>query len=164
VIKWVEPVGSTNDRSIKSLHEPGFTKNRWFVVVRERLHSSLCLRLQTYGGQATTKTGCRPQDHTAVYKSGGLPKYHHGGEPGLTKRPLAIIVEDNEILVDPMTRINFSKVYTVEHNVKVRTVGRIPKEDLVYLENYFQQTLQITISLQGTAFQSGEKAFPMLQY
>jgi hypothetical protein len=37
------------------------------------------------------------------------------------------------------SRINFSRLYTVEYNVKVATVGRIVHKDLELLDRYFRE-------------------------
>jgi len=41
--------------------------------------------------------------------------------------------------MDPMSRINFKKVYTVEYNVKVRDFGNVDKAFLRYLKRQFDQ-------------------------
>jgi len=43
--------------------------------------------------------------------------------------------------LDPMSRLNYKKIYTVEHNVKVMGVGRVTKESLAALLGYWRNTL-----------------------
>jgi hypothetical protein len=59
----------------------------------------------------------------------------------MDKEPFPIIVENSQEKIDPMTRLNFGRVHTVEHNVKVSKVGRILDEYLPLLEQYFLQTI-----------------------
>jgi hypothetical protein len=40
-----------------------------------------------------------------------------------------------------MSRLNYKKIFTVEHNVKVMSVGRVTKESLAPLLGYWRQTL-----------------------
>ena len=41
-----------------------------------------------------------------------------------------IVVEDKFVTINASSRLNFGKIYTVEHNIKVRNVGKISKESL----------------------------------
>ena len=43
----------------------------------------------------------------------------------MAKEPLEVEPAKSDQKLDPMSRLNFGKVYTVEHNVKVLPVGRI---------------------------------------
>jgi hypothetical protein len=40
-----------------------------------------------------------------------------------------------------MSRLNYKKVYTVEHNVKVMDVGRVTRESLGVLLGYWRNTI-----------------------
>jgi len=44
-----------------------------------------------------------------------------------------------------MSRINFAKIYTVEHNIKVRNVGRVTSESLQEIERHFLKALGIPL-------------------
>ncbi|CZR67032.1 uncharacterized protein PAC_16931 [Phialocephala subalpina] len=128
---WSEPAGETSADEVANI-EPSrfggtvFTKMRTFVVVREMKGCSICLPLFTYNGQGTLKSGVRPENHAAVYPSdSNAPSFP---AENLTKSPYPIIVENPSESIDRMSRLNFGKVYTVEHNLKVLKVGRIPDE------------------------------------
>jgi hypothetical protein len=115
--------------------EKAYTKMRHFVVVREMNGCCLCLPLITYNGQGASKAGVRGEDYAAVYPVGGQPNI--GDSEKLNKEPFPILVEEPTETIDPKSRINFGRVYTVEHNIKVLKVGRIPDEHLPRLDQYF---------------------------
>jgi len=56
---------------------------------------------------------------------------------GITKQALRVVSDGNETL-DVCSRINFGKTYTVEHNVKVLSIGTIAPEHVHLLENYWK--------------------------
>ena len=60
----------------------------------------------------------------------------------LTKKPIVIEKASADQRLDPMSRLNFKKVYAVEYNVKVMNVGRVAKDSLPALLGYWQQSLQ----------------------
>ena len=90
------------------------------------------------------KSGLHDADikkHTAVYMKGTSP----GVEPeelqrGMSKDPIAIHPASADQKLLPMSRLNFGKIYTVEHNVKTMHVGFIRGEDLQTLKVYHYQT------------------------
>lgn len=140
---WIEPAGNMSDQNAPfmtrtALGETAFTKVRHFVVVREMHGCCLCLPLNTYNGKGTLKEANRPNNHAAVFPLGGEPKVL-GGER-LSKEPFPINVEEPTEKIDPLSRLNFGRIYTVEHNIKVRKVGRIPDEHLPRLNEYFEET------------------------
>jgi hypothetical protein len=138
-VLWSEPAGENvdwsdeDDYEIVRYGEKVFTKIRRFVVVREGDRHSTCLPLLTYQGKATRKHGVNPDDHAAVFAEHSKPRLLPG--ENLRKSSLKIVIEDLREKIDPLTRINFSKIYTVEHNVKALKIGRIPDTDL--LRKYF---------------------------
>jgi hypothetical protein len=102
----------------------------------------LCLRINTYNKQRASKLGAQSKDYAAVYASDGKAQW--SPDEGLEKTPFPIIVEDPDETIDPRFRLNFGRVYTVEHNIKVLKVGRIPTEYLADLDNYFIRTLNVS--------------------
>jgi len=57
-------------------------------------------------------------------------------EKGLmTKHPIRIEVTKDSHKLDPLSRLNYAKLYTVEHNVKVLFIGKVAKNyeiDVMY--------------------------------
>jgi hypothetical protein len=130
---WTEPDGSTG--------QP-FSKVARFVVIKTGATFSVCLRINTYSGQATTKPGVIAQHHAAVIPQYGTVMPHWKGEY-LSKHPIEVKLENPEVTIDGMSRINFAKPYTVEHNIKVKNIGRVVGESVARLESYFHECLGI---------------------
>jgi hypothetical protein len=149
---WSETKGITESqgRSVEAT-EPTFTDTAWFAVVKPKAGHCVCLRINTYSGQGTTRSGVVASEHAAVVPVVGteLPevktfKAHPQGEPLLTKDPIYVKIENLDITIDPMSRINFGKPYTVEYNVMVRNIGRVYGESIARMEEYFAESLGLT--------------------
>jgi hypothetical protein len=82
----------------------------------------------TYGYQGVLKSGVYPKDHTIVYSSKRDGPSFLGRERGLIiHKPIRIDINDPRHKLDPISRINYGKVYTVEYNVKVLFISRVTK-------------------------------------
>jgi hypothetical protein len=111
-----------------------------FAVIKPKPTFSVCLRISTYSGAGTTKAGVVASDHAAIVPLGGDFSPHPQGEH-MEKDPIEVKVEDPEVTIDPMSRINFAKPHTVEHNAKIRNVGRVVASSLGLLDQYFAESL-----------------------
>ena len=90
----------------------------------------------TYGGQGTAKPGIKPEHHAIIYTSAKPPK-ESDGEAKLRKKPIRVIPLDLRHKLAPESRINYSKAYTVEHNVKVCFIGKIhPDFEKIFLGDF----------------------------
>ncbi|KAH7416793.1 hypothetical protein BKA64DRAFT_277194 [Cadophora sp. MPI-SDFR-AT-0126] len=123
-VLWSEPIGSGG--TVITTNQQGYQKTRRFVVIDKRRWHSICLPILTYGGQATLKGGAHGEDHAAVYCN---QQKKHGptileGEK-MTKEPIKIDIRLPSEKLDPLSRLNYAKVYTVEHNVKVNFIGEV---------------------------------------
>jgi hypothetical protein len=128
---WAEPKGFSGET---------FVKIARFAVVKPHPTFSVCLRINTYSGQGSTKPGMVTQDHAAVIEVGGTFIPHPKGEP-LDKDPIEIKVENPDVTIDPMSRMNMAKPYTVEHNVRILNIGRVVGASVGLLERYFAESL-----------------------
>lgn len=82
----------------------------------------------TYGNQGVLKRGVHPEDHAVVYSSRKDGPYCLEREKGLmTKHPIRIEVVKDSHKLDPLSRLNYAKLYTVEHNVKVLFIGKVAR-------------------------------------
>lgn len=81
----------------------------------------------TYGHQGTLKKGITVDTHGIVY-TGDKPPKPLKGESRLSWPPVQIIGHSKRDKLSSKSRVNYAKIYTVEHNVKVLFVGKIAKE------------------------------------
>jgi hypothetical protein len=78
----------------------------------------------TYHHQGTTKSGLNRDDHAIIY-AGDQPPSEVNAAEYLSKEPIQMIPKTARDKLDPTSRINYAKIYTVEHNVKVCFIGHI---------------------------------------
>jgi hypothetical protein len=58
----------------------------------------------------------------------------------IVKQPIAVKPAREDQKLHRMSRINFDKIYTIEHNVKVMNVGKVVDESVHNLSIYFYNT------------------------
>lgn len=120
-----------------------YAKFRWFIVVRKRLHHSLCFSITTFAGKGATRSSRgRAQDFVVLYA-------HNNGKPPLpepeekvSREPLGVIIEDDEQFISPIARLDCGRLYTVEDNLCVMKVGRVHPEHLGRLEEYYRKSVE----------------------
>lgn len=95
--------------------------------------------ISTYSGQGVAKPGVNPQEHTIIHMRGSEP-FAGKNEPRMTKDPLEVKPDSHDQKLDRMSRLNFGKVYTVEHNVKVMPVGSISRSSMPKLLGYARES------------------------
>lgn len=117
-----------------------FTKLTRFVVVKPKPGYSVCLRVSTYTGKGTTKYDANAKDHAAIIPVGGTFTPHLQGEY-MIKSPIEVKIENEAVTIDPMSRINFAKPYTVEHNLLILNVGRVVGMSVGLLDQYFAESM-----------------------
>jgi hypothetical protein len=114
---------------------------RWFVVVRRRLHHSLCFRITTYGGRSASKTNRgRAGDFVVLHRAGVDPVPPSEGEE-ITREAIAVIIEDEEHYISPFARLDCGRIYTVEDNLRVAKIGRVQTPSLPLLEGYYRDSV-----------------------
>lgn len=96
--------------------------------------------IHTYNGQATLKYNLpEPSQHAIIYTSKHPPpEYSYRADNGqivqedLSKDPIKVVREQEgpEGGLDPLSRINYSKVYTVEYYVRVLNIGMVADESI----------------------------------
>jgi len=128
--------------------EKTYYKIRWFVVVREGHNCCTCLlvpqasflvvtkpnscrSIQTYGGRGVPEN--KPNNHHAIMYTGKSPPRATASELVPTEppmgQPIRVIGKEPWNTMDPKSRVNFLKLYTVEHNVKVEDFGHVDPND-----------------------------------
>lgn len=146
---WSEPASPTvrDDPHVTSSSIGGkiYSETRRFVVVRGGPGYSICCPIQTYRKQGTTKSRVNLENHAIVYAAGSEPKLLPQEQPpGMGAFPITL--GDKSVTIDPSSRLNFGKVYTVEHNIKVRNVGKVEKESLPRLRAALLKSMGVDVS------------------
>lgn len=149
---WFEPattdmVKRQSGESWSSKCEPPFhgvrpaARFRFFVVVRRRLHHSLCFSITTFGGKGAAKSNRgRAEDYVVLYNANIEPAAPDEQE-GITRKPIAMIIEDEDQYIAPTARLDCGRIYTVEDNLQVAKIGRVHPEWLNDLEEYYKQSV-----------------------
>jgi hypothetical protein len=146
-VLWYEPARSVDDRYEYNLGSK-FTQSivshiMRMVVVKE--HHGFCwaVPINTYRGQGVAKLGFYKHDVDAhaIIHDRNLRAHADLNEPTMSKRPISVAMNPGESL-HPMSRINFSKLHTVEHDVKVKDIGSISTESMSDFSAYW--SAQIT--------------------
>jgi hypothetical protein len=148
---WFEPGGQDTPARRQDIEwtracppffeERPYAKFRWFVVVRKRLHHSLCFSITTFGGRGATKPSRgRAKDFVVLY-SNQVDAPQPYPEEQITRDPVAIIIEDGDQYISPLARLDCGRIYTVEDNLRVMKIGRVHPESLDNLENYYKESV-----------------------
>ncbi|KAL4938398.1 hypothetical protein BDV06DRAFT_231901 [Aspergillus oleicola] len=115
---------------------------RRLVVFKDSDQLSLCFAISTYGGQGVAKRGVDPSRHAIIYMRDTRPAMS-SQEPRMEKDPLEVVPEDPEQQLDLMSRLNFGRIYTVEHNVPMLPMGRIANGSMAKFFQYARDELEI---------------------
>lgn len=151
LVLWAEPTSqpsrglnngeslTTLDRSVGRFGELVHTKVRRFIVVREGTSYCLCVGIYTYNRMGVSKVGVVKAEHAIVHTGRDPPQPLAGEAPIRGEQPMI----SKSIRVDPdamgtkldlQSRIDFGKVYTIQHSLKVKSFGMVNRgsmEDLV---------------------------------
>jgi hypothetical protein len=88
----------------------------------------------TYDRQGCGKKGVRPNKHGIIYARGQKPKLlKKEPELGFPAVQLDIYAEGETLAKE--SRVNYSKLVTIEHNVKVFFIGSIPFSHFAIVQN-----------------------------
>ncbi|KAF1951930.1 hypothetical protein CC80DRAFT_495806 [Byssothecium circinans] len=114
---------------------PVFSKPMLWVVINTFARHWVCLPINTYRGQGTTKPGLAPGDHGIAYDSRGeatlLP-----GEDHLDA--YAIVVNPRkQTMIDPASRIDFSKPSSIDKYQQMSEIGMIDHSHLQAFQEHF---------------------------
>ena len=143
---------------VTRLGEQIYTKPRWFVVIKAgKDHSCTCLYvsliflvenishssrpIQTYQRRGVAKPRTIKAHHAIIYTGDDPPiptkeEEPAEGEHGMLN-PIRVKPYLRTAALDEMSRINFAKVYTVEHNVKVQEFGEVHSDSRHILKKQF---------------------------
>ena len=140
----VERVNTLRDNNpIGRYGERVFSHIRRMVVVRRRYGYCWCIAINTYngkGGGNKRRSTEEDRSHTIVYDCTKKP-HHVAGEKEFNKEPIAVIMTPPETL-HVASRLNYAKVHTVEHNVKVMDVGMVHPSSMPYFKTYWENEVR----------------------
>lgn len=85
--------------------------------------------IYTYQGRGVSKSAADATKHAIVYMEGSQP-VARASEPRMLSKPLEVRPDTADHRLSPMSRLNFGKLFTVEHNVKVLPVGKITERSM----------------------------------
>ncbi|APA05264.1 hypothetical protein sscle_01g000340 [Sclerotinia sclerotiorum 1980 UF-70] len=160
MVLWTEPAqpkvpaqGGTRNGSHFSttyLGQQAYSEIRRFVVVLKQHGSSICCPIHTYSNQATLKPNLPlPERHTIIHTTSYVPRQHSciskNGTvemENLILDPIRVMSEssDREGELNKFSRLNYSKVYTVEHYVRVLNIGKVARESMNSLSYGYNQS------------------------
>ncbi|KAB8264386.1 hypothetical protein BDV32DRAFT_83671 [Aspergillus pseudonomiae] len=118
-----------------------FTDIRRMVVFKEQAQCAWCFPVHTYSRLGVAKASVDPSKHAIIYIKGTRPAYGPN-EPKMTKDPLEVTPEPYQKL-HMMSRLNFGKIYTVEHNQRVLPVGNISEESMAKFHLYAKRETEL---------------------
>lgn len=114
-----------------------------FVVVREGTAYCWALPISTYGGRGVRKFQGNPEEiraHAMIY-TGQTPQPLEN-EPLMPKAPIRVSAaheSNSECRLDGASRVNFSRVQALEHNLKAVEIGKVHPNSLPYFESYWNE-------------------------
>ena len=149
-VLWVEPAGESNTQvtglevgtTIGRFGERAFSKVRRFVVVREGDNYCSALPITSYGHRGVGKPGVNKSEHSIIHTTKDPPEPLSAelptrGEEGM--RPHAIRVDSDDPVdkLDALSRLDYGKVHTIQHNIKVKAFGKVHPKSMFALINQF---------------------------
>jgi hypothetical protein len=126
---------------------------RRFAVVREGHGFSWAIPVNTYQGQGLNRPGLYKQDHDAhaiIHMDGTAPQ-RLPNEPYMNKRPIAVVQASYDKKLDAASRIRFDKVFSIEHNVKVKNVGKVSQNSMPWFCRYWRDEARAADAAAATA-------------
>ena len=104
----------------------------------------------TYGGQGVAKRGVTKEEHAIIHTGRIPPHILFGetparGERGMLASAVRVDADENTEKLDPVSRIDFGKLYTIHHNVKVRSIGMVNRASMNALHAQFKLVWQSTM-------------------
>ncbi|KAM0354175.1 hypothetical protein ACHAPU_001210 [Fusarium lateritium] len=133
-VLWPEPAGgggSIVDETVYKDQYGGkiFVHFRRFIVVANDLGHCTCIPISTYGRKGCKKSGVKAEQHGIVAESSNQSPSPLHNEPTLGFPPVRVHIYEPGERISPESRVNYAKLTTVEHNVKVLFIGRVINSD-----------------------------------
>jgi hypothetical protein len=132
-VLWPEPAGggSIVEETVYRDQYGGriFVHFRRFIVVANDRGHCTCIPISTYGKKGCKKSGVKAEQHGIVTESSNRNPLPLRDEPKLGFPPVRVHIYEQGERISKESRVNYSKLTTVEHNVKVLFIGRVITSD-----------------------------------
>ncbi|KAK6442486.1 hypothetical protein LTR95_001280 [Oleoguttula sp. CCFEE 5521] len=158
MVLWAEPAGASS--LVTTLHTGGiipgrhreqiFSKVRRFVVIRSGDRSCSALSILTYDHQGAKKQYLDASENGIVYTGKSVPA-GASRDRGLLKEAIRINPDDPSDKLDAESLIHYGKVYTIEHNIKVKPLGMVHDDSLEPLLRQFREVWVCRVGLPRAA-------------
>ena len=101
------------------------------------------------------KSGVNKSEHAIIYTGKTAPSAQPSERPkpgvaGLLKTSIRVDPDDIGEKLDPMSRIDFGRVFNIEHNVKVRSLGKVHAASKANLITQFRTIWAANIEEKGS--------------
>lgn len=133
-VLWADPRGdgvvqTTEYTQLKNVYgELFYVSIRRFVIIATDEGNSTCVPILTYRKQGCAKPGVKPKVHGMIYGSNEKkPPKPPKDEPILGFPPVRMTIIASGEKLDKTSRVNYSKLVTVEHNLRVFFIGRLER-------------------------------------
>ncbi|KAK4454896.1 hypothetical protein QBC34DRAFT_289147 [Podospora aff. communis PSN243] len=134
-VLWADPTNPADPDQLSDTEERESEGQRFFVGVQRFIviandegHCT-CVPISTYQHRGCLKKGVKPHKHGIIYTVGSRPT-PLPGEPELGYEPVRMALDIPSERLAREARVNYAKLVTVEHNVRVRFIGSIVSEDM----------------------------------
>ncbi|KAK3075500.1 hypothetical protein LTR53_001117 [Teratosphaeriaceae sp. CCFEE 6253] len=141
----ISPILRDGRNSISSgrYGETVYSKIRRFVVVREGSDFCTALPIVTYSSQGVSKSGIVKFNHSIIYTGATAPQplrdeYPRKGEEGMRPTAIRVVPDDRGEMLDSSSRIDYAKVHTIHHNIKVAPFGVVHPASLEPLQRQWR--------------------------
>ncbi|KAK3636374.1 hypothetical protein LTR22_018750 [Elasticomyces elasticus] len=157
LILWSEPAGETsttiesvvpNDRSMSGIssgphNEYIYSKVRRFVVIRPGHNYCSALPVMSYGHQGVGKPGVVKAEHGIIYTGSTPPEPSRSerpgrSEPGMRTSAIRVTPDERGTKLDSLSRIDYAKVHTIHHNIKVAPFGVVHPNSMEALDTQWR--------------------------
>ena len=158
LVLWVEPAGETTtaitslERSDPIPADPGVTHGRFgehvyskvrrFVVIRAGSNYCSAIPIVSYGSRGVGKDRVTKSEHAIIFTGAQAPRAMDHERPardedGMRSKPIRVIPDDPIEKLDPVSRLNFAQVHTIQHNIKVKPFGTVHPKSVEALQSQF---------------------------
>lgn len=104
-----------------------------YTTIPDVSFADICSAVSTHSGRGSPKSN--QYEHGVIYTGKSAPDTRN--EPGMQPKAIKVNPDQKGAVLDENSRLNYGKVYNVEHNVKVKNFGSLNPESLKDLIDQF---------------------------